>query len=59
MCSASSLHVECILPFVMLYLSVWRMMFVKTVFAVCMPGGGRMSEAASVFVVNCVLFVFL
>ena len=29
-------------------------MFVKMVFAVCMSGGGRMSErAASVSVVNC------
>ena len=37
-------------------LSAWRMMFVKMVFAVCMSGGGRMSEnAASVSVVNCVL----
>ena len=42
MCSGSSLHVECILPFVMLCLSAWRMMFVKMVFAVCMSGGGRM-----------------
>ena len=24
--------------------SAWRMMHVKTVFAVCMSGGGRMSE---------------
>ena len=39
MCSGSSLHVECILPFGMLYLSAWRMMFVKMVFAVCMSGG--------------------
>ena len=29
MCSWSSLHVECILPFGMLCLSAWRMMFVK------------------------------
>ena len=51
----SSLNVECILPFGMLCLSAWRMMFVKMVFAVCMSGGGRMSEkAASVSVVNCV-----
>ena len=36
------------------------MMFVKMVFAVCMSGGGRMSEkAASVSVVNCVQFAFL
>ena len=42
MCSGSSLHVECILPFVMLCLSAWRIMFVKMVFAVCMSGGGRM-----------------
>ena len=60
MCSGSSLHVECILPFVMLCLSPWRMMFVKMVFAVCMSGGDRMSEkAASVSVVNCVQFAFL
>ena len=60
MCSESSLHVECILPFGMLCLSAWRMMFVKMVFAVCMSGGGRMSEkAASVSVVNCVQFTFL
>ena len=40
MCSGSSLHVECILPFWMLCLSAWRMMFVNLVFAVCMSGGG-------------------
>ena len=40
MCSWSSLHVECILPFGMLCLSAWRMMFVNMVFAVCMDGGG-------------------
>ena len=40
MCSGSSLHVECILPFGMLCLSAWRMMYVKMVFAVCMSGGG-------------------
>ena len=40
MCSWSSLHVECILPFGMLCLSAWRMMFVKIMFAVCMSGGG-------------------
>ena len=40
MCSGSSLHVVCILPFGMLWLSAWRMMFVKMVFAVCMSGGG-------------------
>ena len=52
MCSGSSLHVECILPFGMLCLSAWIMMFVKMVFAVCMSGGGKMSEkAASVSVV--------
>ena len=27
-------------------LSAWRMMFVMMVFAVCMSGGGRMSEKA-------------
>ena len=32
MCSGSSFHVECILPFWMLCLSTWRMMFVKMVF---------------------------
>ena len=31
---------ECILPFGRLYLSAWRMMFVKMLFAVCMSGGG-------------------
>ena len=41
MCSGSSLHVECILPFGMLCLSAWRMMFVKMVFAVCMSGGDK------------------
>ena len=40
MCSGSSLHVVYILPFGMLCLSEWRMMFVKTVFAVCISGGG-------------------
>ena len=40
MCSGNSLNVECILPFGMLCLSAWRMMFVKMVFAVCMSGGG-------------------
>ena len=60
MCSGSSLHVGCILPFGMLCLSAWRMMFVRMVFVVCMCGGGRMSEkAASVSVVNCVQFAFL
>ena len=60
MCSGSSLHVEHVLPFGMLCLSAWRMMFVKIVFAVCMSGGGRLSEkAASVSVVNCVQFAFL
>ena len=40
---------------VVLCLSAWIMMFVKMMFAVCMSGGGRMSEkAASVSVVNCV-----
>ena len=35
-------------------------MFVKMVFAVCMIGGGRMSEkAVSVSLVNCVQFAFL
>ena len=57
MCSGSSLHVERILLFGMLCLSA---MFVKMVFAVCMAGGGRMSEkAASVSVVNGVQFAFL
>ena len=32
--------VECILPFGMLCLSVWGMVFVKIVFAVCISGGG-------------------
>ena len=51
---------ECILRFGMLCLSAWEMMFVKMVFAVCMSGGGRMSEkVASVYVVNCVQFSFL
>ena len=60
MCSGSSLHVECILLFVMLCLSAWRIMFVKMVFSVCMSGGGRMSKkATSVSVVNCVQFAFL
>ena len=60
MCSWSSLHVECILPFGMLSLSAWKMMFVKMVFAVCMSGGGRMPEkAALVSVANCVQFAFL
>ena len=59
-CSESSLHVECILHFGMLSLSAWRMMFVKMVFAVCMSGGGGMSEkAGSVSVVNSVHFAFL
>ena len=40
MCSESSLHVDCILPFGMLCLSAWRIMFVKMVFAVCISGGG-------------------
>ena len=53
-CSGSSLHAECISPFVMLCLSAWRMMFVKMVFAVCMAGGGRMSEkAALMYAVKC------
>ena len=60
MCSGSSLHVECVLPFGMLCLSAWRMMFVKMVFAVCMSGGGCILEkTASVSVVNCVQFAFL
>ena len=60
MCCGSSLHEECILPSVMLCLSAWRMMFVKMVFAVCMSGGGSMSEkAVSVSLVNCVQFAFL
>ena len=40
MCSESSLQAECILTFGMLCLSAWRMMFVKTVFAMCISGGG-------------------
>ena len=60
MCSGSSLHVRCIFPFGMLCLPAWKIMFVKIVFAVCMSGGGRMSEkAASMSVVNCVQFAFL
>ena len=39
MCSGSSLHAECILPFGMLCLSVWRIKFVKMVFALCISGG--------------------
>ena len=39
MCYGSSLHVECILPFGMVCLSAWRIMFVKMVFSVCMSGG--------------------
>ena len=35
MCSGRGLHMECILPFGMLCLSAWRMMFV-----VCISGGG-------------------
>ena len=49
---------ECILPFGMLCLSAWRMMFVKMVFVVCMSGSGRMSEkAASLSVVESSLAV--
>ena len=60
MCSGSSLHVEYILPFGMVCLSAWIMMFVKMVFVVCISGGGWLSEkAASVSVVNCVQFAFL
>ena len=40
MCSESSLHVECILPFGMLCLSAWRMMLGIMVFAVCISVGG-------------------
>ena len=40
MCSGSSLHVEYILPFGMLCLSAWRMMFLKMVFAVGISSGG-------------------
>ena len=43
MCSESSLHVECILPFGMLYLYAWIMKFVKfvkIVFEVSISGGG-------------------
>ena len=60
MCSGSSLYVVCILPFGVLCLSAWRIMFVKMVFVVCMSGGGRMPDnVASVYVVNCVQFAFL
>ena len=44
LCSGSSLHVVCILPFGMLCLSARRMMFVKMVFAVCMSGGGSSGD---------------
>ena len=47
MWSGSNLHMECILLFGMLCLSAWRMMFAKMVFAMCMSGGGRMSEKES------------
>ena len=40
MCSGSSLYVECTLPFGMLCLSAWRMMFEKVVFAMCISSGG-------------------
>ena len=51
---------ECILTFGNLSLSAWRIIFVKMVFAVCISGGGLMSEkAASVSVVNCVQWAFL
>ena len=44
---------ECIFPFGIPYLSAWRMMSAKMVFAMCMSDGGRMSKkAASVSVVN-------
>ena len=60
MWSGSSLHVKCILPFGLLCLSAWRIMFVKMMFAVCISGGGRMSaKAALVSVVNGVQFAFL
>ena len=60
LCSGSRFHVGCILPFGISCLSACRMMFVKMVFAVCMSGGGRMSEkAASLSVVNRVQFAFL
>ena len=39
MCSGISLHVECILPFGMLCLCAWRMMFVTMEFVVCISGG--------------------
>ena len=49
-----------------MYLAFWHVVFfcvendVNMVFAVCMSGGGRMSEkAALVSVVNCVHFAFL
>ena len=60
MCSGSSLHVECILPFGMLCLSAWRMKFVNMVFAVYISDGGwNPGKAVSVSVVNCVQFAFL
>ena len=37
MCSESSLHVGCILPFGMLCLSAWRMMFLKSLISVMSP----------------------
>ena len=40
LCSGSSLYVVCILPFEVLCLSAWKMMFVNMVFAVCISGGG-------------------
>ena len=55
MCSGSSLHVKCILPFGILCLSAWRMMFVKMVFAVCMSGG--VSSLLSFSSGMCVCFV--
>ena len=58
MCSGSSLHVECILPFGILCLSAWRMMFVKMVFAVCMSGVcSELCPGCFLIVCECV-FVF-
>ena len=55
MCSGNSLHVD----IGMLCLSGWIMMLMMTVFVVCIFVGGWMSkEAASLSVVNCVLYYY-
>ena len=36
----SELYFVCVLPFGMLCMSAWRVMFVKMVFAVCISGSG-------------------